>query len=206
MTRRLRKRHCAALLLLTTLASPVAYASPRKVVVLASEGVERTWNPSSFIGIATGQLPLNRCEQALADAMQSPLMIASPSEISSQQQTSARSFKPVFGRYNDLSTMPNDTAVRAAKIVDATADTVLACRVSEQTQRPRFKRTAEGTICVSARCKAIDVGSRRRVATAALDRCGEPRRTSDARSEHFAHLCSEMGQTIAQQLVHDSGR
>lgn len=179
----------------------VAKASDRALAVFASERILGRWVGSSFGTTSAGGASPNDCENEIAQGLSAGGFLVPFEPLSDQQRLEARKFRVVFGRYGDVSTMPNDTAVRAAGIVGGGARAVVACGVKAAVRKPR-QRSA-GAICANAECKAVDMAARRRVATAAGERCAERSQGAAGAVAAVRSVCREMGETLARDL---SGR
>ncbi|MFA5812472.1 MAG: hypothetical protein WC956_09110, partial [bacterium] len=105
----------------------------------------------------------------------------------------------VFKRYNDVSTIPNDTAARAAAVVDSSASVVLACRAVVDKPGWRMRHAADS--CASARCKAVDTATRRRIATASGTRCGQSGAGNAGGLAAMREVCSDMAAQLCDRLA-----
>lgn len=170
----------------------------QRAILFASSRVGSAWTASRFSSIPEQASAPNDCEQQIAEALGPEVVVNWPADFTERQQAEARRLRPVFSRYQDVSAMPNDTAVRAAQIVDPGIALVLAC--SAGIDAPRKRGKLAGQSCLQARCKAIDRNSRRRIVTSDLRRCEPLSVEAPARARTMAQLCSEAGHGLAQEL------
>ncbi len=171
----------------------------QRAILFASSRAGQAWTPSQFSSIAGQAAPPNACEQQIAEALKPEVLVSWPAAFTERQQAEARRLRPVFGRYQDVSAMPNDTAVRAAAVVDPEIALILACSAGMDAPRKRGKLA--GQTCLKARCKAIDRNSRRRIVTADVGRCEPLSAEEPARSRTMSQLCSDVGRNLAQHLA-----
>lgn len=176
----------------------------QRAILFASSRVGKAWTASQFSSIPEQPAPPNDCEQRIADAVSPDVRVSWPGTFTPRQQADARRLRPVFGRYRDVSAMPNDTAVRAAGIVDPGVALILACSAGMDAPKKRGKLA--GQTCLQARCKAIDRNSGRRVVTADVERCEPLSSEAPARARTMADLCSEVGRSLAQRFAALQGR
>lgn len=177
---------------------PAAGAGGRMLAVFASERIMGRWVGSHFGTIATDASSFNECEGELVQGLSSGGFSVPSGAFSVAQGVEARRLRTVFQRYNDVSTMPNDTAIKAADIVGRGVQAVIACGVVAAMRKPRQRNP--GAICANAECKAVDVATKRRVATAAGERCADGPSGSTGAISMIRQVCREMGDTFARDL------
>ncbi|MFH0799706.1 MAG: hypothetical protein V2A66_05950 [Pseudomonadota bacterium] len=165
------------------------------VVVFASEKIMGEWVGSYLGSIAVGTAQPNECELAVGRALEAAAITVSVAPEGEARRRAARGLNTVFGRYGDVSTLPNDIAVKAAFVVDPRAAAVVACGVQIFASKSKA-----GAVCAGAGCKAIDTKTRRRVATAAGERCVDDKNSGPRDITAIRDVCGEMGEAIAGKL------
>lgn len=176
----------------------MAHAAGRgPLAVFATEKVMGECVVSSFDSLSKKSSNLNECEKVINRAFANDGFEIKNGGLSDEQKIAAKKFNTVFGRYSDLTSIPNDAAVKAAKISDERARAVVVCSVSAGS-----KRQLEGEpVCAAAKCRAIDFAQKKSIATAALNRCVQNSSTSYASVEAIKAACGEAGRMIAQKLA-----
>lgn len=173
-------------------------------VVFASERIMSQWVKSYFGAIADGNAQQNECEAAIAEGLGGEGIHISVNPFSETQRRDARKFRAVFGRYGDVSSMPNDVAVRAAAIVNPDAAWVIACGVS--TGAKRWRKASIPMNCADASCKAVDAATKRRIVTAAGRSCisdegSAAPGTSTANVVAIREACRDVGGRLARKMA-----
>jgi len=169
------------------------------VAVFATERFLGNWVYSYFNSIADASGEPNECEVALGSELRDLGFSEVDMDFSSDERRAARSFRTVFGRYKDLSALPNNTAVRAAQIVDPNAVLVVSCRVLADVgdgKDSAFMYSA----CAEVSCKAVDTKSRRRVATASESKCFPHANRTTGSMAAIRAACSEIGKKMGKKL------
>ncbi len=198
-------RKARAFSIIILLVSTAAFArtadEPRRELVtfFASERILGSWIKSYFNSIPGGEANFNECEASIGEALASRGYAAAAVSFSEDQRASARRYGTVFKRYNDVSMMPNETLVRASSVVDNSASVVLACRAV--VEKPGWRSGGAGDACASARCKAVDTASRRRIATASGVRCSQPGEGEGGRIRAIRQACIDMVTQIQGRLA-----
>ncbi len=179
--------------------------APERVATVAVFATERflgNWVYSYFNSISDSGGEPNECEVALGSQLRESGFSEVDLDFSADERRAARSFRTVFGRYKDLSALPNDTAVRAAKIVDSDAVVVVSCRVLADVgdgKDSAFMYSA----CAEVSCKAVDTASKRRVSTASASKCVPHANRTTGGMAAIRAACSEIGKKMGKKL---SGR
>ena len=179
-------------------ASEVQPARGRSIALFASEKNMGQWSGSYFDSMQSTIYSPNSCEQALDEQLGAAGFALPKAPFSEEQRLEARKLHAVVERYADMSTIPNDTASRIALAVSPQAEAVIVCGVTVGARKA--KRPAPAALCATATCKAVDMKSRRRVATAASERCvpnGEPATSGGAA---LREACVDVGGMLAQRL------
>lgn len=192
------KRVLSISLFLVMASQAVTHAAGRgPLAVFATEKVMGERVASSFDSLSKKSSNLNGCEKVINQAFADDGFEIRNGGLSDEQMIAAKKFNTVFGRYSDLGLIPNDVAVKAAKISDVQAKAVVVCSVSAGS-----KRQLEGEpVCAAAKCRVIDFAQKKSVATAALNRCVQNPSTSYASVEAIKAACGEAGRVIAQKMA-----
>jgi len=175
-----------------------------RIVIFASERIGRDWIGSYFNTLPEGSPAYNQCELSLSDSLTSMGFENGDGKFNRSQRAKAKGLRTVFQRYRDMSTMANDTAVRASEIVDSKAHSVILCNVDVGARRGWRKRRYKS--CAEVRCKAISTDSLRRLATHSIDRCAGGPEEVGASVEAIKAVCSEAGRGIGEKIVEIEGK
>lgn len=175
-----------------------AQASAGQASVFASERIMGRWVPSYFSSLPDGSVELNECEALISDALTSAGFSLPSSTFSEDQRRAAKKLRPVLGRYPDLSSLPNDTAVAAADAVMPGAGLAVVCGVKAAYRKGR--RGSPSGLCADARCKAVDTRTRRRVATGVGQSCDFGSSQATASISAIREACRQAGATLVTGL------
>lgn len=175
-----------------------AAAEGQALAAFASERIMGRWVGSYFGTIPAESVSFNGCEGALVEGLSAGGFSVPSGAVSVAQGVEARRLRTVFQRYPDVSTMSNDTAVRAADIVGRNVRAVIACGAVAAVRKSRQKNA--GAICANVECKAVDITTKRRVATAAGERCAGASRDTAVAVSLIRQACREIGDTLALDL------
>lgn len=173
----------------------VAEEGPHYVSVLASEKLMGDWIGSWFKSFdGAGRSP-NECEMAISDSLAQKGFVLPSIVITGKQLEESRKFHTVFARYGDLSTLPNDTAIKAAGIIDPRSVATIVCGV-----RAKPMKNSAGVICANVGCKAIDMKSRRRVVAEAAEKCAKGQDRMSTSLAAIKDVCRFAGDNLADKL------
>jgi hypothetical protein len=169
------------------------------VVSLASAKVDKRWVPSGFDGMPEGDYSPNACESSLAEGLRAAGFAEPRPSLTDAVRAKARELRTVFRRYNDVSSIPNDFAVRMAAVVDPAATALVACGIAVSADR---KGAGEPLFhaCAQAHCKAVGMRDRQRAATASGARCVDHADRAAGGDEAMRLLCAEMGAQLGGKL------
>lgn len=167
-------------------------------VVFASERLMDSHIGSYFSNLDKNQSQQNECELAIGKKLKSGGFTVRDVQFGSRQIRDARKMNAVFGRYKDISAMPNDMAIRAASIVDNEAVLLVACGVNTKAVR----KDAAGQICATANCKGVDMKSMRRVAASTGQACVLPEDADTPASVAAVRdVCEKLGGDIINKIA-----
>lgn len=172
------------------------------VVIFASEIIEKDWIESFFTSpsaLQNGEISLNECENLVNIEMAWRGFTSRASPLNKTERMQARSFRTVVGRYRDLSSMPNFTSARAAAIIDKGASVVVGCRVLVDVEDRG--ENGDYNSCASGKCKAVDMRSKERVATASGSKCSTNADSTTAGIAAIRGICEEMGRSLGTGMV-----
>lgn len=186
------------ILMLGAVFSPLFGAEARSIAVFATEKVMGQRVVSYFNAFGTPASMRNECEDSLSREINDGGFAVAGGSYSEKQKIEAKKLHAVFERYTDVSAMPNDMAVKAANIVDSGVVAVVACVVSSGNNK---RETNAGSVCATGSCKAVDMKTKKRVATATGRSCIDK---SDALlplpSASVRAVCEDVGRQIAVKL------
>lgn len=171
-----------------------------RIVIFASERLGRDWIESHFNTIPEGAPSYNQCEISLGTTLQAMGFKNSKQGFTRSERARAKKLRTVFRRYKDMSTMANDTAVKASHIVDSEADAVVLCTVEAGPKR-RWRRQSDVQSCAEVRCKAISTSDSKRVAVHSINRCAKGPEEAGASVEAIRSVCSEAGQGLGKKII-----
>lgn len=174
-----------------------------RLVVFASEKIGDAWIASYFNSLPEGQAAYNQCELSLGETFDELGYDMAENGFSKRQRAEARRLRTVFGRYRDMSSMANDTAVKASDIVDGSAGTVVLCTADVGPRRSWRKKRFRS--CAEVRCKAVSTESGRRLATHSIERCAAGPGETAASVEAIRSVCSEAAHAMGNKLVLKQG-
>jgi hypothetical protein len=181
----------------------VAVTSRGRVVIFASEKIGDEWISSYFNAIPEGGAGYNQCELSLGKTFSALGYEMADEGLTKHQRAEARRLRTVFRRYRDMSSMANDTAVKASDIVDASAEAVVLCTadvgVRSRWRKQRFKS------CAEVKCKAISTANSRRLVTHSIERCAAGPGETAASVEAIRSVCSDAGRAMGEKLVLNEG-
>lgn len=181
------------------LQSGQALAGGTSVALFASGKLFRQGMPSFFsTASAAGTAPYNACEEGVAATLLQRGFALPAGNLSEEQRMGARRMRAVFARYSLASTLPNDLAIQAGRILQPELRSVVACGITVKARRPRGGGEAES--CAVAECKAIDAARRRRLAVANGERCepgSEPISTGRAAARA---LCRDVSRILVERM------
>lgn len=170
------------------------------IVFFASERIQGDLIKPYFDSIAGGQINFNECEGSLGNALAEKGYSINNQPITESQQIAARRLAVVFGRYTDVSAMPNNTVAQAAAIVDKTASIVVACKATADEPRWKRRKTMSSS-CANAYCKAVDTASKRRITTASGLKCLQQDPNSGGKLAAIREVCKEIGTQLGDNLA-----
>jgi len=171
-----------------------------RIVIFASEKLGNDWIETHFNTIPEGKPSYNQCEISLSEALGRIGFTGTGGEFTGSQRKRARKLRTVFRRYKDMSTMANDTAVKASGIVDGEAHAVVLC-TAEVGNKRRWHGRGGANSCTEVRCKAVSTLDLSRVATHSIKRCAEGLETAGAEVEAIGAACSEAGAGLGEKII-----
>ncbi len=179
---------------------PARAGAGERIVIFASEKLGDEWIETHFNTIPEGRPSYNQCEISLSEVLGGMGFTGAGGEFTGTQREQARKLRTVFRRYRDMSTMANDTAVKASGIVDDEAHAVVLCTAEVGTKR-RWRRKGGANSCAEVRCKAVSTLDLSRVATHSIKRCAEGLGTAGAGVEAIRAACSEAGAGLGEKII-----
>lgn len=190
---------CFFLFLVPFFVSPRALdaVQVKEVAVFASEKIMGQWINSYFSSANEGGAEANECEKEIRDAMLDAGINVVPFELNKEGQEKAYALHTVFDRYSDLSSIPNDTALKTAYAVGKNISAAVFCSVVVKEVR---KRLRPRMLCAEAGCKVVDASTRLRSATSQDRRCSEPVQDMDSRILMMKDVCRYMGYDLAKKM------
>lgn len=174
-----------------------------RVVIFASERVGEEWIGSFFSSLPSNSMAYNQCELSLGEAFRALGYETTDEPFTQVQKQEAKKHVVVFGRYRNMSSMANDTAVRASSIVDASAGAVVLCAADVGARRGFRKKRFKS--CAEVKCKAISTENLRRLATHSIERCAAGPGEAGASVEALRSVCSEAGRALGEKLTLNEG-
>lgn len=193
----MRKALLFILLLTAAVMSPL-YAQEaetgRTVAILASEKIRGDWVRSYYNSILENEIRTNECEMMLNEKFEKGGFSVIKSPVADSRKKDARKMMVVFGRYNDVSSVPNDIIVKAAGIVGLESGAVVACGVYVNEKKKRHE------VCALAGCKVVDMRTKRRISTAAKEKCLPDSDRVNMGIAAIRDVCSEAGDAITETL------
>ena len=176
-----------------------AAAAGRGAALFASERVGGKWSRSFFASLPDDSYAPGVCEEVLLETFASAGFEVPAPPFGEETRLEAKKLRTVFQRYHDLGTLPNDTAALAAGAVMPAFGVVVLCGANTSVKKAKKGRPA--AVCAEAACRAIDAGSRQRVATSLGRRCDEGADPREAALSAVRAACREAGSTMAQNLA-----
>lgn len=173
-----------------------------KVVIFASEKLGKEWIRSYFNTIPEQTASFNECEISLGTTLEKMGFEYPSPDFTPAQKAGARRLMTVFQRYNDMSMMANNTAVKAARIVDPSAGTVVLCSVNADSKM-RWKRSSNVKSCADVYCKAVSMKNSKRLATHSIRRCLTAPEEIYVNIEAIREICAEAGRGIGDKMTND---
>jgi len=179
-----------------------AASKPRgKVVIFASEKMGNEWIASHFNTVHEGAASYNQCEISLGQTLEGMGFENLRGDLSRADMAKAKRLMTVFVRYKDMSTLANDTAVKASDIIDGDADTVLLCTVEIGPKKKKWRRRSKVESCTEVRCKAVATSDAKRLATHTVEKCSKTSDDPGAGIEAIRHMCTEAGKGIGLKMI-----
>lgn len=179
-----------------------AVSQPRgKLVIFASEKMGNDWIASHFNTVPEGKPSYNQCELSLGETLEGMGFVNRRDELTRAERAKAKSLRTVFIRYKDMSTLANDTAVKASNIIDGDADTVVLCTAEVGPKKRKWRRRSKVESCVEVRCKAVATSDARRFATHSVEKCSKVSENPGAGVEAIRSVCSEAGKGIGRKII-----
>jgi hypothetical protein len=172
-----------------------------KVVIFASEKLGRSWIGSHFNTVPEGKPSYNQCEISLGNTLEAMGFENPKGDLTRDERAKAKRLRTVFIRYKDMSTMANDTAVKASNIVDGGAEAVVLCTVEVGPREKKWRRRSKIESCAEVRCKAITTSDSKRLATHSIKRCAKGPEETGASVEAIRSVCSEAGTGLGQKII-----
>jgi hypothetical protein len=182
-------------------AEPAAVQPRGKVVIFASEKLGKTWIGSHFNTVPEGKPSYNQCEISLGETLSSMGFDNPKGNFSRAERARAKRLRTVFIRYKDMSTMANDTAVKASNIVDGRAEAVVLCTVEVGPKKKKWRRRSKIESCAEVRCKAVTISDSKRLATHSIKRCSKGPEEMGASVEAIRSVCAEAGKGLGQKII-----
>lgn len=171
----------------------------RTVVVFASERIMGDWIGSYFNSISDDDVAFNTCEAVVGQSLREKGFDEVEPSFDAQQKKDARRFKTVFGRYMDVSSVPNNTVSRASEIVGADARYVIACSVLADSGSGKDSAFMY-TCCAEGSCKVVDTKTKRRVATASESSCNPNANRTTGSMAAIRAVCKNMGDELGKKI------
>lgn len=166
------------------------------VAIFASEKLFGKRVESFFNSISSDSLKTNECETAAGEKLGEKGFKVVDGPFGPKQIQDARGLKTLIGRYSNISSMPDDTAIKAARVMGDDVLAVIACGVSAAKKGRGLGRL----VCAEAGCKAIDMKSRRRVAWSAGKNCATGNDRTTAGLLAIREACGYVGNELANKL------
>jgi len=170
-------------------------------VMLSTETIDDDWIDSQFTSLLLlrkGNAIFNECEQSVSDAMSPFGLSCKVGKYKRSKLVRIRSFRTVVGRYKDISSMPNFTAIRASLLLSQNASYVILCNVdvSSNIDKNGYKT------CGNGRCKIIDIKDSKRVAFAGRSACTQNEDRTTANIGTIRDICEGMGKSMGESIKH----
>lgn len=187
------------LTVLVLLSAQTVFAeTERKVAVFASERVMGQWIGSYFSKVGSKEIEPNECESDVQAALQDKGIKVMPFEVDQGNLARAQEIRMVFDRYNDLSSIPNDTLLKAARVLGGEVSFAVACNVAFKDIK---KRGTSKMFCAEAGCKVVNAKTRLRIATSQEKWCIKAAPVSDARVIMLRDMCRFVGDDLAKKMI-----
>ena len=166
-------------------------------VVFATEFIGKRWKGSQFLSLEKGSSTRNECEDAIYGELSRRGITSAQFHFPSERASDIRGLRSVVMRYKDISTIPNDTALRAARMMDPSVRYVVSCGV-------RARSSREGNLynsCSLGKCKVVDSVTKNRSLTAADSVCSSSSDEGDAFLNSIGGVCRTLGARIAKDIL-----
>ncbi len=166
-------------------------------VVFATEFIGKRWRGPQFLSLDKGSLTRNECEDAIYGELSRRGISSTQFHFPSERASDIRRLRSVVMRYKDISTIPNDTALRAARMMDPSVRYVVSCGV-------RARSSREGNLynsCSLGKCKVVDSVTKNRSITAADSLCSSSSDEGDAFLNSIGGVCRTLGARIAKDIL-----